>query len=167
YETSMQAPTIQQLTPVRDVTALPNITEGDPNLDPSYQHNMRLNFSKFDPVTFISFFTFVHASYTNDAITNSLEYNITYSITTTTSKPINRDNASLSGNANVSFPLTKLFSRLNIGVNVLTQRSVNVSRELEDGELLNDFELDIRQLTLGGNLRYTFTYKEIFDLSLS
>ncbi|HET9054995.1 MAG TPA: outer membrane beta-barrel protein, partial [Cyclobacteriaceae bacterium] len=167
YETSMQAPTIQQLTPVRDVTNLPNITEGDPNLDPSYQHSMRLNFSKFDPVTFISFFTFVNASYTIDAITNSLEYNITDSITTTTSKPINRDNASLSGNTNVSFPLTKLFSRLNIGVNVLTQRSVNVSRELEDGELLNDFESDINQLTLGGNLRYTFTYKEIFDLSFS
>lgn len=167
YETSMQAPTIQQLTPVRDVTNLPNITEGDPNLNPSYQHNMRLNFSKFDPVTFISFFTFVNASYTKNAITNSLEYNITDSITTTTTKPINRNNASLSGNFNVSLPLSKLYSRFNVGVNVMSQRSVNVSRELQDGELLNDFESDIDQLTLGGNFRYTFTYKEIFDLSFS
>src|SRR5690606_28102917 len=97
--------------PVRDVTNLPNITEGDPNLNPSYQHNMRLNVSKFDPVTFISFFTFVNVSYTKNAITNSLEYNITDSITTTTTKPINRDNASLSGNFNVSLPLSQLYSR--------------------------------------------------------
>ncbi len=168
YETSMQAPSIQQLTPVKDVTNLPNITEGNPELDPAYQHSMRLNFSKFDPVTFISFFTFINATYTKDAITNSMVYNVTDSITTTTSKPINVDNnMSLMGNANVSFPLSKLFSRLNVGVSVTTQRSVNVSKELENGELLNDFESNIDQLTLGGNIRYTFTYKEVFDLSLS
>lgn len=168
YETSMQAPTIQQLTPVRDVSNLPNISMGNPGLDPSYQHSMRLNFSRFDPVTFISFFAFVNGTYTKDAITNSVEYNATDSITTTTTKPINVDNnMSLSANLNASFPITKLFSRLNIGVNATTQQSVNVSRELENGELITDFESDINQLTLGGNIRYTFTYKELFDLSFS
>lgn len=168
YETSMNAPTIQQLQPTRDVNNFPNIYEGNPNLKPSYQHSLRLNFSKFDPVSFISLFAFINANYTKDAITNSQSYNSTDSIRTTITKPINvDDNINVSGNANVSFPLSKLFSRFNVGVNVRGQQSINVSRELVDEEVMSSTEATINQLTLGGNIRYTFTYKEIFDLSLS
>jgi hypothetical protein len=60
-----------------------------------------------------------------------------------------------------------LFSRFNVGVNVRGQQSINVSRELVDEEVMSSTEATINQLTLGGNIRYTFTYKEIFDLSLS
>lgn len=168
YETSMNAPTIQQLQPTRDVNNFPNIYEGNPNLKPSYQHSLRLNFSKFDPVSFISLFAFVNANYTKDAITNSQSYNSTDSIRTTITKPLNvDDNVNISGNANVSFPLAKLLSRLSIGINARGQQSINVSRELVDEELMSSTEASINQLTLGGNIRYTFTYKEIFDLSLS
>jgi hypothetical protein len=55
-------------------------------------------------------------------------------------------------------PVTKLFSRFNIGVNVRDQESISVS---------NEQQFDVSQLTLGGNFRYTFTFKEVFDLSLS
>lgn len=168
YETSMNAPTIQQLQPTRDVNSFPNIYEGNPNLKPSYQHSLRLNFTKFDPVTFISFFSFVNATYTKDAITNSQSYNSTDSIRTTITKPLNvDDNINVSGNANFSFPLSKLFSRFNVGVNVRGQQSINVSHELVDEVLMSSAETTINQLTLGGNIRYTFTCKEIFDISLS
>lgn len=168
YETNMQAPTIQQLQPTRDVNNFPNIYEGNPKLKPSYQHSLRLNFSKFNPVSFVSFFAFVNATYTTDAITNSQSYNSTDSIRVTITTPLNVDNnINVSGNANLSFPLSKLFSRFNIGVNVRGQQSINVSRELTDDVLVASTEATINQLTLGGNIRYTFTYKEIFDLSLS
>jgi len=168
YETNMQAPTIQQLQPTRDVNSFPNIYEGNPNLKPSYQHSLRLNFSKFNPVSFVSFFAFVNGTYTSDAITNSQSYNSTDSVRVTITTPINVDNnVSLSGNANMSFPLSKLLSRLNIGINARGQQSINVSRELVDEELQSSTEATINQLTLGGNIRYTFTYKEIFDLSIA
>lgn len=168
YETSMQAPTIQQLQPTQDVNNFPNIYVGNPNLKPSYQHSLRLNFSKFDPVTFISFFAFVNATYTSDAITNSQSYNVTDSIRTTITTPLNVDNnINVSGNFNFSFPITKAFSRFNIGLNMRDQQSINVSRELVDDELMTSTEATINQFTVGGNVRYTFTYKEIFDLSLS
>jgi Outer membrane protein beta-barrel family len=51
-----------------------------------------------------------------------------------------------------------LFSRFNLGINVRDQKSISVS---------NETEFDVEQLTLGGNIRYTFTFKEIFDLSLA
>lgn len=156
YETSMQAPTIQQLQPTIDNTNLPNIYVGNPNLKPSYQHNVRLNFSKFDPVTFISFFAFLTGTYTTDAITNGQALNTEGGFTTT---PVNVDNnINLSGNFNASLPVSKLMSRFNVGVNVRQQQSISVS---------NEQQFDVDQLTLGGNLRYTFTFKEIFDLSLS
>lgn len=168
YETSMQAPTIQQLQPTQDVNNFPNISVGNPNLKPSYQHSLRLNFSKFDPVTFISFFSFINATYTTDAITNSQTFSVVDSTRTTITKPINVDNnVNLSGNFNASFPLTKLFSRFNVGFNVRGQQSVNVSRSEVNGEQVSETQTDVNQFTLGGNIRYTFTYKEIFDLSLS
>lgn len=156
YETSMQAPTIQQLQPTIDNSNLPNIYVGNPNLKPSYQHSMRLNFSKFDPVSFVSFFAFVNATYTTDAITNGQSVNDRGAITT---MPVNVDNnMSLSGNLNGSIPLSKLFSRFNIGLNAREQKSISVS---------NETQFDVAQFTLGGNLRYTFTFKEIFDISLA
>lgn len=156
YETSMQAPTIQQLQPTIDNSNLPNIYVGNPNLKPSYQHSMRLNFSKFDPVSFVSFFAFINATYTTDAITNGQSVNDRGAITT---MPVNVDNnMSLSGNLNGSIPLSKLFSRFNIGLNAREQKSISVS---------NETQFDVAQFTLGGNLRYTFTFKEIFDISLA
>ncbi|MFN8337206.1 MAG: outer membrane beta-barrel family protein [Cyclobacteriaceae bacterium] len=156
YETSMQAPTIQQLQPTIDNSNLPNIYVGNPNLKPSYQHSMRLNFSKFDPVSFVSFFAFINATYTTDAITNGQSVNDKGAITT---MPVNVDNnMSLSGNLNGSIPLSKLFSRFNIGLNAREQKSISVS---------NETQFDVAQFTLGGNLRYTFTFKEIFDISLA
>lgn len=168
YETSMQAPTIQQLQPTQDVNNFPNISVGNPNLKPSYQHSMRLNFSKFDPVTFISFFSFINATYTTDAITNSQTFSVVDSTRTTISRPINVDNnLNISGNLNASFPISKLFSRINVGFNVRGQQSVNVSRSEENGELVSETQTDVNQFTLGGTFRYTFTFKEFFDLSFS
>lgn len=156
YETSMQAPTIQQLQPTIDNSNSPNETRGNPNLEPAYQHSLRLNFSRFDPVSFVSFFAFVNASYTVDAITNSQTENANHGITT---MPVNvAQNMSVSGNFNGSIPVSKLFSRFNIGVNVREQQSISVSDEAEN---------DVDQLTLGGNFRYTFTFKDFFDLSLA
>lgn len=156
YETSMQAPTIQQLQPTIDNSNSPNETKGNPNLEPAYQHSLRLNFSRFDPVSFVSFFAFINATYTTDAITNSQTENANRGITT---MPVNvSQNMSVSGNFNGSIPVSKLFSRFNIGVSVREQQSISVSEEAQN---------DIDQLTLGGNFRYTFTFKDIFDLSLA
>lgn len=170
YETSMQEPSVQQLQPVIDNSNQPNYYVGNPNLKPSYQHSARLNFSRFDPVTFISFFSFVNATYTNNPIVNSQTTNRNTQDSTISfiSTPLNIDeNINLSANATISFPLSKLFSRFNVNANIRDQRSVTVNRGSEDGEITSENRNDVHQFTIGGNLRYTFIYKEIFDISLS
>jgi outer membrane receptor protein involved in Fe transport len=170
YETSMQEPTIQQLQPVVDNSNLTNYYVGNPGLKPSYQHSARLNFSRFDPVTFISFFSFVNATYTKNPIVNSQTANFISEDSTIVNytMPLNIDeNINLSVNATASFPLTKLYSRFNVSANIRDQRSVTINRSSEDGELVDENRNDVHQFTVGGNLRYTFTFKEIFDISLS
>lgn len=172
YETSMQEPTIQQLQPVIDNSNQLNFYVGNPSLKPSYQHSARLNFSKFDPVSFISFFSNVNATYTKNPIVNSQTTNINSAEPDQNGRlitmPLNIDeNISLSANATVSLPLTKIYSRFNISANIRDQRSVTVNRSSVDQEVVSENQNDVHQFTVGGNVRYTFTFKEIFDVSLS
>lgn len=168
YETSMQEPTVQQLQPIIDNSNQTNLYRGNENLKPSYQHSARLNFSKFDPVTFISFFSFVNATYTKNPIINGRTINQGADGITTTTMPVNVDeNMSISANATFSFPISKLFSRFNISANARDQRSVAVNNQSTNEVITSENINDVHQFTLGGNLRYTFTFKEIFDLTLA
>lgn len=155
YETMVQEPTIRQLQPVVDNSNPLNIYEGNPELRPAYMHQWRLNFSTFDPGTLINFFTFVNASYTNNAITNAQSYTDRLIRIT---QPVNvSHNTMVSGFASLGFPVKKLNSRFNLGANVRQQESIN---------LVNEVANDIRIQNLNGNLRYEYRLKELFDLNL-
>jgi outer membrane receptor protein involved in Fe transport len=156
YETSMQEPTIQQLAPVIDNSDPLNITEGNPDLEPAYQHSWRVNYVSFDPGAFISFFTFFDVDYTTNAISTGRWINEDL---ITNTRPVNVDKAlNLFANANVFIPINKLKSRFGIGGNWRDNHSI---------QLLNDVDNQIRQQTIGVNVRYDYTYKEIVDLGLS
>jgi hypothetical protein len=156
YETSVQEPGIQQLQPIVDNSDPVNLYVGNPELRPAYSQSWRLNFMTFDQATFINFFTFVDVDYTTNAIVNAQSVNERLVRLT---KPVNvSDNLRVSTNANFGFPINKLKSRFNFGIQYRNERSL---------ALLNDRESEIDQQTYGATARYTFTYKEIFDLNLS
>lgn len=157
YETSVQEPTIQQLQPAVINTDPLNLYVGNPELRPAYSQVWRVNFRAFDPATFVNFFAFVDIDKTTNAIVNSQTFDP--QIGQSTTKPVNvAGSTRLSGNANFGFPINKLKSRLNFGATYRAQQTTT---------LLNDIESDIDQRTLRGTARYTFQYKEIFDLTLS
>ena len=155
YETSMQEPSIQQLQPVVDNSDPLNISVGNPELRPAYQHRITTNFTTFDPAKFVNFFGFIMAGYTTNAVTNSQSVN---SNLVRVTKPVNvKDNLNLTGNFNFGFPIRKLKSRINVGPTGTYMRGIN---------LLNDRESHTWQETVGGTARYNFTYKEVtLDLS--
>jgi len=155
YETSVQEPTVQELQPVIDNSDQLNWYVGNPNLRPAYAHNGRLNFTTFDPMTFISFFAFLEATYTTNSIVTSQSYTEDQ---IRLSMPVNVDhNMRLMGDASFGFPIQKIGSRISISANVVRQNGVNV---------VEGTESDIAQNTLGARLRYEYRYKEIFDASL-
>jgi hypothetical protein len=154
YETSVQEPSIQQLQPVVDNRDVMNIYEGNPQLRPAYSQSWRASFTTFNPMSFLSFFSFVDVDYTTNAITNSRSTSVTGVNYT---KPVNVDNnMSVNGNATLSFPINKIKSRINIGGNYRNLRSINIIDEEPN---------TIHQQTAGANVRYTYRYKEIFDFS--
>ncbi|MFM8347098.1 MAG: outer membrane beta-barrel protein, partial [Bacteroidota bacterium] len=156
YETSMREPSIQQLQPVIDNTDPLNISVGNPELKPSYSHNVNLNFTTFDPAKFMNFFAFIAATYQTNAITTSQTVDERL---VRTSKPVNvSDNLNVNSNVNFGFPVKAIKSRFNIGPNATYSRAVNV---------LNDRESMVYQKTYGGNVRYNFNYNDVFNLDLS
>lgn len=91
-----------------------------------------------------------------NAIVNSQSVNDSLVRTT---KPVNVQSAQrLSANLNAGFPIKKLNSRFNVGPTASLSESISV---------LNEQENHVTNRTLGGTVRYNFTYKEyvIFDLS--
>lgn len=156
YETSVQEPSIDQLQPIVDNSDPLNQTIGNIKLRPAYQHNLRSNFILFNPSSFINFFAFVNASYTQNAITYAQSIDRRG---VRISKPINvESNKSITANASLGFPLNQKGSRINISANVNQQVGVNV---------LNDLESEIAQSTLSTTLLYNYRYKEVFDWELS
>jgi hypothetical protein len=156
YETSVQEPTIQQLQPVIDNSDPLNIYVGNPALRPAYNQNWRVNFTTFDPVKFVSFFAFVNVDYTTNAITNAQYINDQLVRTTI---PVNvSSNFRAMADVSFSFQVRKINSRFTIGTNVRNAQSIS---------FLNDTENEIDQWTKGGTFRYSYRYKEVFDLSLS
>jgi hypothetical protein len=156
YETSVQEPSITQLQPIVDNSDPLNQTIGNIELRPAYRHNIRTNFVAFNPTSFVNFFAFVNASYTQNAITYAQEIN---ERGVRISKPVNVDNnKSISANASVGLPINKIGSRVSLSANANQQYGVN---------LLNDVETNIAQSVLSSTLRYSYRYKEIFDIELS
>jgi Outer membrane protein beta-barrel family/Carboxypeptidase regulatory-like domain len=156
YETNMQEPSITQLQPVVDNSDPLNIVVGNPDLKPAYTQTGNLHFTTFDPAKFINFFAMGTVNYQTNAIVNSQQVDSRLRRTT---RPVNvKDALTMNANLNFGFPIRKLKSRFNIGSTIANGRSLT---------LLNDEENTIRTETLGGNVRYNFTYKEFFTLDLS
>jgi hypothetical protein len=156
YETSMQEPTIQQLQPVVDNSDPLNLTVGNPELRPAYEHNISANYTTFNPSKFINLFAFLTATYTTSAIASSQTVNQSLIRTT---KPVNvSDNLMLVGNVSFGFPVKKLNSRFSIGPTGTYLNMINVLNE-KPNRTWNE--------TLGGTVRYNYTFKEILIIDLS
>ena len=156
YETTVQEPSIQQLQPVVDNSDPLNVYIGNTGLRPAYNQSWRVNYMTFNPVSFVNFFSFIDVDRTSNAIVNS--QSISPQLVRTT-QPVNVGyTTALNSMANFGFPINKIGSRFNVGVTYRAQQSMT---------LLNDQQNQINSNTYGGRFRYTYRYKEIFDMTLS
>lgn len=156
YETSVQEPSLTQLQPLLDNRDPLNLYVGNPDLRPAYRHSGRLNFSSFNPTSFLGFFAFVTGDYVTNAITTgqSVDENLVR-----LSSPVNvSSNFNLRGNFNLTFPIRPLKSRINMGSTLSRNMSFNV---------LNEQEQQIFNNILSGNIRYNFRPVDAFELNLT
>lgn len=68
YRNSRNVPSITQLQPVTNTTNPLNIVTGNPNLDPSLQHNIYMNFNNYDFKSRSGFYAYLGGDLTNDQV---------------------------------------------------------------------------------------------------
>lgn len=116
YSTSIREPSLEQLQPIVDNSNPLNIYVGNPNLQPSYRHNLNLNYNSFSQFSNIGFFARLRSTYTKNNISNTKSIDEFFVQTTT---PINTDYAfNTSLYANIYAPIKFLKHRINLSNNI-------------------------------------------------
>lgn len=156
YDTDVQAPSILQLSPIVDNTDPLNISTGNPNLRPEYNHRASLNFFNFNQLSFSNFFAFVNLNYTTNRIANAQQIDANL---VRTYRPVNvKDDYTLISNISKGFRIKAIGTRVNFSTNLLVNRGITP---------INDVDNRTRRLESRNTLRLEYRFKEIIDLSTS
>lgn len=75
YRGRTSQPTITQLQPVADVSDPMNITVGNPDLKPTFTHNLRIHFSDFNVDAQRSIMLFGHVQFSQNSIISKTDFN--------------------------------------------------------------------------------------------
>lgn len=130
YTSNVNAPSVQQLQPVPDVSDPLNIVLGNPDLRPEYGHNLQLNYVSFHPETMRSFFSGLSFTYTQDRIVNAQTVD---SLFRRIYQPLNVDtDYRLNGTFAFGLPWKKLKSRFNLRTETGLARGQNFINEREN-----------------------------------
>ena len=154
YNTSTTQPTAKQLQPVKDISDPLNVISGNPSLKQSYSHNASLQYFNASPAQQKNFFVFLNYS----AVQNAIVYNDSINSSgARSSKPVNANGVyNLMANVDRGFRIKKLNTRVDVGLNANYNRSVN---------FINDDRNKTSILSLMPRINFSYSYKEIFDIS--
>ncbi|MFN8346108.1 MAG: outer membrane beta-barrel protein [Spirosomataceae bacterium] len=156
YDTDVQQPNILQLSPIVDNSDPLNISTGNPNLQPEYNHRVTLNFFNFNQLNFSNFFAFVNLNYTTNKIANSQEIDADL---VRTYRPVNvKDDYTLISNISKGFRIKAINTRVNFSTNLFLNRGITP---------INGVDNRTRRWESRNKLRLDYRYKEILDLSTS
>lgn len=156
YSVSAREPSMRNLQPVIDNSNPLFIREGNPNLIPQIDHNIRMMFRQFSPATFTNLFTSVNYSIVENAFVQEQTVD---SLLVTNTRTINyKGGQSLWASLNYGFPIIK--NKFTINVNY----SYSINKRFA---LVNDVENETFSNGHWTNLRLNVTPNEKFTLYLS
>jgi len=160
YRGSTDQPSISQLQPVKNNSNPLNETIGNPNLKPSFNHNLRMMYTTFNDSTFSSFNASLSAQTTKDALVTNSIYDATQK---QYSQTVNSAQMPYNVNGNVMFNIPIIQKRLHFNTNTslgLEHRYGYSSRGL-NAEILNSDSLPL------GDLSSTQSYSAREQISLT
>ena len=163
YDTGIREPSIGQLQPQVDNSNPLNIYQGNPDLQPEYQHRLNFRFISFSQFTLTNIFINLGADYTDQKITNS-RFTDEFFVTTTTPLNLGSDLA-LNSNINFGTTLRKLGVRFNINGGISQRRGFNLINNIKNQTTTNTYSGTLRidnrkkeKIDIGGGV--TFNYQE-------
>lgn len=155
YNGRTEQPTIAQMQPVPDISNPLNIVVGNPDLDPSFTHRLRVRFSDYDTNSQRSIMAHLRANYTMNSIISATEFD-----NQTGGRVTTYENVDGVWNVNGMFMITLPFRDKRWQFNNFTRLGVSSSVGKNNGELNR-----ANQFTAGESLSLAFrsTY---FDTEL-
>jgi hypothetical protein len=161
YDTGIREPSITQLQPQVDNSNPFNIFQGNPDLQPEFQHRLNFRFISFSQFTLTNIFLNFSAIYTDQKITNS-RFTDEFFITTTT--PLNLGNdLVLNTNVNFGTTLRNLGVRFNINGGVIQRKGFNLINDIKNQTITDSytgtFRLDNRKkqkIDVGGGVTLNY-----------
>lgn len=154
YDTDVKEPSIDQLQPISDNSDPLNIYQGNPALNPEYNHRVRLRYNNFNQANMHSFFGNFNFNYTLDKIVN--EQVVTRNFVRIT-RPVNvKDAFSTNGFVGYNFPINPKW-RFSFNDNTSYNRSIS---------LVNQAENITKRLTSSNNVRFDYRLRDSFDFSI-
>ncbi|MDX1407331.1 MAG: outer membrane beta-barrel protein, partial [Saprospiraceae bacterium] len=153
YRTSIDVPSLQQLSPLIDNSNPQRIYVGNPDLKAEYQHRANVHFHSFSQFSFTSIFAMLSGTITKNKIVNSTEVDrVTFK---ETQRPVNIDNDyRLTGYASFGTPLKFIRSRVELNSNV----SYNNSKLF-----INTIENDVDRWTKSFGLSFSSMNSEVLE----
>lgn len=126
YNSNIKEPQVSQLQPIVNNNSPLDLIEGNPNLNPEYHHNFRLQYNLFDQFSFTSLFASLSFSVLQHQIVN----NQTIDANLRTSYLPENSTVGYNSNVYVSFsrPIKPLGIKFNLNLNgSLSQRSTKIN----------------------------------------
>ncbi|MDO5664988.1 MAG: TonB-dependent receptor [Bacteroidia bacterium] len=161
YYGNTSQPSVTQLSPVVDVSNPLNITYGNPELKPSFQHRLNLRYQNFNPEKNRSMGFFGDIRYlTNDIVSSTITDKATGRRETTFENVTG--NWTANGRIMLNLPLKNIkFSIFSMSfasynhANGFSNREKNLSRRLNLGETLGlNYRSDVLDFGIRGNVSY-------------
>ena len=160
YRGRTQQPSISQMQPVKNNNDLMNETVGNPLLNPSFNHTLRLMYSSFNDKTFSSFTTFLNMEATKDALVSNKIYDSTLKQYNQT---VNSDLIPLNFMWNVMYSTPIIQKLLHFSTNTSTRYRTQYSY-ISRG--VNSTDINTDQFLLG-DLSKTRNYNASEELGLT
>ncbi|MDR1653184.1 MAG: outer membrane beta-barrel protein [Prevotellaceae bacterium] len=163
YRGRTSQPSIDQMQPVKDNSNLMSQTVGNPTLNPSFAHNLRLMYSAFNQNTFSSFTMMMFANLTQNALLNNTIYDAAGKRYSQTINAIGVLPFISGANVNFNTPLVKKRLQFNTNTNLMFNRQYGYNaRNVKSDEIdINNLKLgdlsESQNLRLGERLSLTFT----------
>ena len=154
YNGRTDQPSVNQLSSVVDVSDPLNISYGNPDLKPTFNHDLRIRYRNFDPVKNRSYMFMTNAGFTvNDIVTSRMTDR------ETGKKESTYENVNGNWNANARFMTNQPLGSIKFTLFSMSFASYNNSNGFSNGEKNTSKRLNLGE-TLGVNYR-----SDMFDVS--
>lgn len=156
YNLNNRPPSLNQIQPFTNVTNPLNIIRGNPNLKPTNNHNFNLGFNQFNFQNGTQMFIFSSFGFARNQVVSksNIDANL---VRTTTYENVNGNyNASFGGSYGKRYKLDETRTlRVRLGTSFRANKNIN---------FFNDVQYSSRTMSFTPNLRFTFTWKDVFRI---